>query len=79
MYSQARIKKIINSISDINGSIRVLTDEEIKLLKDKFSQIESWKDAAITKLLEIDYLLSQAKAKLIDHEKRIKELEDAIK
>jgi peptidoglycan hydrolase CwlO-like protein len=54
---------------------RTLTKADIEWLKNKFNQIDGWKDTAVTKFAEIDGLLEQAKTKIIEHEQRIKELE----
>ena len=76
MGLQGRIKKLQNS--------RTLSDREVRILKNKFAdiednfdQIKKWKDIAVTKFDEIDDKLELAKTKIIEHEKRIKELENA--
>lgn len=69
MGIQGRIKNL--------QSGRTLTEKEIQWLKDKFNQIDGWKDKAVDKFTEIDNLLDQAKQKIIEHEQRIRELEDA--
>ena len=65
---------IQGKLKDLNNN-RTLSDEEVKLLKDKFNQISDWKDAAVAKFAEIDDLLNLARTKIINHENRIKELE----
>ena len=76
MGIQGRLKNLQSS--------REITKEDIQWLKDnfndiddKFNQIKDWKDLAVAKFEEIDGLLEQARTKLIDHEQRIRELENA--
>ena len=76
MGLQGRIKKLQNS--------RTLSDREVRILKNKFAdiednfdQIKKWKDIAVTKFDEVDDKLELAKTKIIEHEKRIRELENA--
>ena len=73
---QGKVKELQNS--------RTLSDREVRILKNKFAdiednfdQIKKWKDIAVTKFNEIDDKLELAKAKIIEHEQRIKELENA--
>jgi len=66
MGIQGKIKNLQNN--------RTLTDKEIEWLKNKFAQIDGWKDTAVSKFAEIDGLLQLARGKILDHEARIKEL-----
>jgi len=73
---QGKVKELQNS--------RTLSDREVRILKNKFAdiednfdQIKKWKDIAVTKFNEIDDKLELAKTKIIEHEKRIRELENA--
>ena len=67
----------------IVGDVKKLKDkttlsvDEVAFLKNKFDQIHNWKDAAVAEFTEVNDKLELAKAKLIDHEKRIKALENA--
>ena len=53
MYSQTRIKKVINELKDTKLTAGLNT-EQVDWVKDKVDLIENWKDTAVTKLTQLD-------------------------